>query len=143
VRTCPSCDAPAEPEDLYCGHCGAELVPEVSPVDEPDAELRLPAVLQGVAPDWSCTGSFDAAEYEGLTYEDALGVLNALPRPPDDTDPGQYCWPNLVFEDGTSVCRAPEGDDGDYFLYPEDRYCTLPEAEAAIRELYLRGGGGA
>ena len=48
--------------------------------------------------------------------------------------------PNLVFEDGTSVSRSSEGEDGDYFLYPEERYGTLEEAQAAIRGLYLRGG---
>ena len=135
MRPCPNCAIEPEPGDAYCGHCGTRLAPETTP----DPSRRVPATLQGVAENWTCNGSFDSAEYEGLGYEDALGVLSAMQRPPADADPGAYCWPNLVFEDGTGVSRTPEGEDGDFFLYPAERFVTLPEAEDVVRELYLRG----
>ncbi len=137
MKTCPDCGAELVPGDSFCGQCGAALVLEAPPALEPDANLRLSATLQGVAPDWSCNGSFEGSDYPGLTFQEAIGVLRALKPPPAEADPGEFCWPNLVFEDGTSVCRCAPGEEQDYMLFPEGDFGNLAQAESLIRNLYL------
>ncbi len=140
MKNCPDCGVELVLGDSFCSQCGAALVLDAPPALEPDPALRLPATLQGVAADWSCNGDFGGADYPGLTFLEAVGVLRALQRPPAEADPGEFCWPNLVFEDGTSVCRTAEGEAGDYLLFPDGDYCGLAQAETLLRNLYLRGG---
>jgi len=140
VNNCPHCRAELVPGDSFCSQCGAALVLEAPPALEPDPDLRLPATLQGVAPDWSCNGDFDGAEYPGLSFPEAIGVLRALQAPPADADPGEFCWPNLVFEDGTSICRCAPGEEGDYMFFPDEGFGNLAQAESVIRNLYLGEG---
>jgi hypothetical protein len=136
MRPCPSCAAEPEPGDRFCGQCGARLPPEAPP----DPDLRLAATLQGVAEDWSCNGSFDSAEYEGLSFAEALAVIGAMQAPPAEADPVSYCWPNLAFPDGTAISRTPQDGDESFFLSPQEVQGSLADAEALLRRLYAGSG---
>jgi hypothetical protein len=81
-------------------------------------------------------GSFDVIEYPALPLSQALSILENLPVPPKVDDPGEYCPPALGFGE-RNVSRV---DDGRYFLWPEDRFCTVEEARKILLEIYGQVG---
>ena len=63
---------------------------------------------------------------------EALDILYNLPIPPATEDPGNYCPPVLGFGE-QHVYRT---EDGSYFLWPENKKCTLDEAKAFLKKIY-------
>jgi len=67
-----------------------------------------------------------------MPLSQALQMLKRLPIPPQVRDPGNYCPPALGFGE-RNISRM---EDGAYFLWPEDRACSLNEAEMIVRQIY-------
>lgn len=92
---------------------------------------KLSGWTQGITSDRQSDGSFDAVDLI-LTYMEALDILYNLPIPPTTEDPGNYCPPTLGFGE-KNISR---NEDGSYFLWPEDKTCTLDEAKAILKKIY-------
>jgi hypothetical protein len=125
---CPGCGASLSPTTQRCPYCGQWLqAPGVANQDP-----WLPAWTQGIARDGYSDGSFDAVEYPAMPLSQALQILERLPVPPRVQDPGEYCPPSLGFGE-RSISRT---EDGRYFLWPEDRPCSLEQARQIVRQIY-------
>ena len=95
-------------------------------------ERWLPGWTQGIAESGVANGSFDLVEYPNMPLSQALEMLNRLPIPPKVPDPGNYCLPSLGFDE-RSVSR---NEAGGYFLWPENRNCSLEEARRIVLQIY-------
>ena len=67
-----------------------------------------------------------------MPLSQALEILKNLPVPPQVEDPGNYCPPALGFGE-RHVSRM---EDGVYFLWPENRLCSLEEARRVVLQIY-------
>ena len=99
-------------------------------------ERWLPAWTQGVADGGFSNGSFDVVDYPAMPLSQALQILKTLPVPPHVKDPGEYCPPALGFDE-RNISRM---EDGGYFLWPEDRPCSLEEAIQVVLQIYGHPG---
>ena len=125
---CPGCGAAlalhAE-SCKYCGHANPQRVKQAQ-------ERWLEAWTQGLAPGGYSNGNFELTEYPAMPLSQALEMLERLPIPPDVPDPGNYCYPTLGFDE-RCISRQL---DGQYFLWPEDRFCTAEEARQVVLGIY-------
>jgi hypothetical protein len=127
MKYCPTCEIDYEPGKKFCGHCGTALVTKAEPI-------CLDCWTQGLSHDGRSDGSFEFRNYPVLSLAEALRILETMPVPPADEDPGDYCWPNLGFPDTTqSISRM---DDGTFFTMPEERTFSLEEARQWLRGIY-------
>ncbi len=129
---CPGCGVPIEPTAKQCPYCGQFFQPQAS-----SEERWLPAWTQGIADMASggySNGSYDVVDYPALPLSQALNILKTLPIPPRVPDPGNYCPPALGFGE-RNISRT---EDGGYFLWPEDRFCTFEEARRILMQIYGR-----
>jgi hypothetical protein len=128
MTECPGCRAPIELAAERCPYCG-----HLNPIAAIAAQERwLPAWTQGIAEGGFANGSFDIVDYPAMPLSQALQIVKTLPIPPKVKDVGNYAWPALGFDE-RSVARA---DDGRYFLWPEDRYCSQEEAIGIVMQIY-------
>jgi len=118
---CSGCGASIKPASRQCSYCGSWIQ---RPSAAPQAEKRLPAWTQGIASGGYSDGSYDTVDYPAMPLSQALQLVERLPIPPRVDDPGSYCPPALGFGE-RNVSRM---EDGRYFLWPEDRPCTLEDA---------------
>jgi len=95
-------------------------------------EKWVPAWTQGIASGGYSDGSYDTVDYPAMPLSQALQMVETLPRPPYVDDPGSYCPPALGFGE-RNISRM---EDGRYFLWPEDRPCTLEEAREWVLQIY-------
>ncbi len=149
TSNCPACSAPLHPQAESCEYCGQYIQRQAQP-GQPPAEtssdddwepveedgLRLPAWTQGISDEGWANGSYDLKEYPTLHLAEANWILENMPIPPQGIDPSIYCQPALGFGE-RNISRNP---DGSYFLWPEDRFCTLEEAKQVIQGFYPTGG---
>ena len=125
---CPGCGASLDPLAERCGYCG-----QWNPGRAAKAEERwLPAWTQGIAEGGYSNGNYDLVEYPAMPLSQALEMLNRLPVPPRVADPGNYCPPAIGFDE-RNISRL---ENGGYFLWPEDRACTLEEARQVVLQIY-------
>jgi hypothetical protein len=125
---CPGCGAPVAPARERCTYCGQWMrVP-----DAKDQEQWLPAWTQGIASGGYSNGCYDVLEYPAMPLSQALQIVEKLPIPPRVQDPGSYCPPALGFGE-RQISRM---EDGRYFLWPEDRACSLEEAGQVVLQIY-------
>lgn len=96
----------------------------------------MPAWTQGIASGGYSDGSFDVLEYPAMPLSQALQIVEKLPIPPRVQDPGNYCFPALGFGE-RQISRM---EDGRYFLWPEDRVCSLEEARQVVLQIYGHTG---
>ena len=128
---CPTCQIDYQEGKKFCRNCGTALVPKQAA----RPERRLAAWTQGLAPDGRGDGSFELRKRPSLTQAEALGILERLPVPPADEDPGEYCWPTLGFEVGGSISRQ---DNGRYYIFGPgiDREGSLIEAQEFVKQVF-------
>jgi hypothetical protein len=67
-----------------------------------------------------------------MPLSQALQILKRLPIPPRVPDPASYCPPAVGFDE-RNISRM---EDGRYFLWPEDRSCSLEEAVQVVLQIY-------
>lgn len=134
IIQCPACNAPYEPDQKKCPYCGHYIhAPETAPsFPQPTDEAKLPAWMQGISAEGQPNGSYDIKEYPPLTLAQSFELLNMLPIPPAGVDPGEYCPPGLGFGERNISRNA----DGSYFLWPQDKFCDLAEAQNVLRSIY-------
>ena len=95
-------------------------------------ERWLQAYTQGMSPEGYSDGNYDVVDYPAMPLSQALEMLKRLPVPPRVDDPGSYCPPAVGFGE-RQVSRMA---DGRYFLWPEDRTCSLEEARQVVLQIY-------
>ena len=134
---CPTCNTDYETGKQLCRHCGSALVDRPETQQQP--EVRLTAWTQGISSDGRTDGSFNARDYPALSLTEALRILEDMPVPPVDEDPGEYCWPTLGFPDRVgSVSRM---DNGDFFSFPDERTRSLDKAKQWLNQVYSAATG--
>ncbi len=131
VPRCPGCGAPVDPARERCPYCGQQLRAAGTGGQEP----WLPAWTQGIASGGYSDGSYETVDYPAMPLSQALQFVENLPIPPRVPDPDNYCPPALGFGE-RQISRM---EDGRYFLWPEDRDCSLEEARQVVLQIYGRG----
>ena len=121
---CPGCGALVDPTVERCTYCGQVIATA--------QERWLPAWTQGISSGGYSNGSYDVVEYPAMPLSQALQILRTLPIPPQVNDPGDYCPPALGFDE-RQISRL---EDGRYFLWPEDRPCSLEQATQIVLQIY-------
>ena len=125
---CEGCGNAIDISVERCPYCGA-LNQQLAAAAE---ERWLPAWTQGIASGGFSNGSYDIVDYPAMPFSQALTILKTLPIPPKVPDPGEYCPPAIGFDE-RHVSRY---DNGQYFLWPENRFCTLEEAIQVVKQIY-------
>lgn len=131
ASNCPTCGAPLPPTSEWCEFYGQYIQRPAAPVQKTE-ERVLPAWTQGISPEGFSNGSFDVKDIPAMSLSQALGLLERLPIPPRVNDPGNYCPPALGFGE-RNISRM---EDGKYLLWPEDRSCSLEEAQKVVKQIY-------
>jgi hypothetical protein len=132
ARRCSGCGASIDPAARRCSYCG-----QWNPAPNGgDPGRWIAAWTQGIASEGYSNGSYDVHAYPAMPLSQALQILETLPIPPRVPDPGSYCPPALGFGE-RNISRM---DDGGYFLWPEDRACSLEEAKQVLLQIYGREG---
>lgn len=125
---CPGCGALIDPSAERCAYCGQWNQTPITMTQD----RWLPAWTQGIASAGYSNGSYDIVDYPAMPLSQALEILKNLPVPPQVEDPGNYCPPALGFGE-RHVSRM---EDGVYFLWPENRLCSLEEARRVVLQIY-------
>lgn len=132
ISNCPGCSAPIPPGSNQCPYCGQYIVSSGTAAPPPqDIGPKLTGWLQGIGSDGRSNGSYDTTE-RTFTYMEALDIVYNLPVPPRGKPIGEYCPPAIGFGD-RNISRM---DNGDYFLWPEDRNCDQAEAKRILKEIF-------
>lgn len=131
LSNCPACGASVPPQSNQCPYCGQYVVSTQPAAAPQDSGPRLTGWLQGIGPDGRSNGSYDVTE-RPFTYMEALDIVYNLPVPPRGRPPGDYCPPAIGFGD-RNISRM---ENGDYFLWPEDRTCGQDEAKRILKEIF-------
>ena len=125
---CPGCGAFIDPGTQRCAYCGQW----VQAAGGAESERWLPAWTQGMADGGFSNGSYDVQKHPAMPLSQALQIVERLPVPPRVSDPGEYCPPAIGFDE-RQISRM---EDGGYFLWPEDRPCSLEEARQVVLQIY-------
>jgi hypothetical protein len=135
---CPGCGAPTPPGTQQCAYCGQYLRgANELPSSPQDKAVPQQAWTQGISPEGFSNGSYDNVNYTAMPFRQAVSILDNLPIPLQVADPGDYCPPSLGFGERT-ISRT---EDGRYFLFPEDRHCTVEEAHKILLQIYESNPG--
>ena len=133
TTVCSGCGAVLDPTLERCAYCG-----QVNPSATEAAQERwLSAWTQGISQEGYSNGNYDLIEYPAMPLSQAMQILRRLPVPPRVKDPGNYCPPAIGFDE-RNISRR---EDGSYYLWPEDRACSLQEAEMVVRQIYGYSSG--